>query len=202
MEDATLIVGLGNPGTKYERTRHNLGFMVLRAFASELGLTFKREWKLKGKMAHGALGDSKVHLLMPSTYMNLSGQAVQKAAHFYKVHPSRVLVVVDDIYIKFGSMRIRPKGSAGGHNGLKSIEACLGTLDYPRLRMGVGPQDGRDLPDGRERLLEGFVLANFTAVEQQELPQVLENGVSVINCWLGQDVESASQLAGNLSQTL
>jgi PTH1 family peptidyl-tRNA hydrolase len=194
-----LIVGLGNPGTKYEKTRHNLGFLVIVALAKKHSLSFKRGWRLQGKVASGVIADKKVHLLMPTTYMNLSGTAVHKALHFYKIARKQMLVVVDDVYVTFGAMRLRGEGSPGGHNGLKHIQACLGTQDYPRLRMGVGPQNGKNLPDGRETLLEEYVLAQFSPAEQQILPQVVENGAAVAEEWLKLGMEAASRLAGNLS---
>ncbi len=175
--------------------------MVVEALAGQYNLSFKRGLRLKGKVASGLIEEQKVHLLKPTTYMNLSGQAVFKTVQYYKIALGRVFIIVDDVYLKFGAMRLRPTGSAGGHNGLKSIQACLHTPDYPRLRMGVGPKEG-DLPNGRESRLEEYVLANFTSLEQRELSQVVENGVSVIKCWLSQGVEPASQFAGDLSKTL
>ena len=198
MADEYLIVGLGNPGPKYEKTRHNLGFMVLEAFARKQGVNLKSGLRIDGKLGSGMTADKKVYLLKPSTYMNLSGTAVRKAVQYYKIVPNHVLIIVDEVYLKFGTMRLRASGSAGGHNGLKSIEACLGTPDYPRLRMGVGPQEG-DLTSGLEKALEDYVLANFTFSEQVQLSQVVDNGVSVAEAWLSQGVEAASQLAGELS---
>lgn len=195
-----LIVGLGNPGTKYERTRHNLGFLVVEALAKRHGLSFKRGWRLQGRVADGVIVDKKVHLLMPITYMNLSGKAVQKALHFYKVDRKQMLVVVDDVYVKFGEMRYRSEGGTGGHNGLKHIQASLGTQEYPRLRMGVGPQDEKELPDGREKLLEDYVLANFTSAEQQSLSYIVDRGAAVVEEWLKLGEEAASRLAGTLSK--
>jgi PTH1 family peptidyl-tRNA hydrolase len=196
----SLIVGLGNPGTKYEKTRHNLGFLVVEAFAAKYSLTFKKGWRLQGKVASGEIAEKKVCLLMPATYMNLSGLAVQKALRYYKIGLRQLLIVVDDVHVKFGAMRFRNTGSAGGHNGLKNVQACLGTQDYSRLRMGVGPQDGKNLPNGREMLLEEYVLANFTPSEQQVLPQIVENGASVVEEWLKLGEEAASRLAGKLSK--
>ena len=196
MGDEYLIVGLGNPGTKYEKTRHNLGFMAVEALARKQGLSLKRGMRIEGKAASGIIAGKKVYLLMPSTYMNLSGTAVRKAVQYYKIALDHILVIVDDVYIKFGAMRLRPSGSAGGHNGLKSIEACLST-DYSRLRMGVGPQEG-DLMKG-QMALEDYVLAGFSFSEQVQLSQVVDNGVSVAEAWLSQGVEAASQLAGELS---
>ena len=194
-----LIVGLGNPGIKYEKTRHNLGFLAVDALAAKHGLSFKRGWRINGKIASGFIEETKVHLLKPATYMNLSGSAVVKAAQYYKVALEHILVIVDDVYVKFGAMRFRPEGGSGGHNGLKSIEACLGTQKYPRLRMGVGPLNEKDLPNGKELLLEEYVLANFTSAEQQELAGVLERGASVVEAWLKEGTESAGQLAGELN---
>ncbi|MFC2049072.1 aminoacyl-tRNA hydrolase [Chlamydiota bacterium] len=196
--DGYLIVGLGNPGTKYEKTRHNLGFMVVEALARKQGLSLKRGLRLDGKIASGVVAEKKIYLLMPSTYMNLSGTAVRRAVQYYKIALDHLLVIVDDVYVKFGAMRLRPSGSPGGHNGLKSIEACLCTPDYPRLRMGVGPQEG-DLTNGLDQALEDYVLANFTFSEQVDLSQVVDKGVSVTEAWLSQGVEAASKLAGELS---
>ena len=193
-----LIVGLGNPGTKYEKTRHNLGFMVVEAFAKKHSLSFKRGERLEGKIAQGVVEGQKMTLLMPTTYMNLSGSAVRKAMQYFKIAREQVLVIVDDVYVKLGAMRLRPTGGTGGHNGLKSIEACLGTQDYTRLRMGVGPYN-EDLSSGLERPLEEFVLGYFTFSEQLVLPQVVERGVSIVERWIDQGIEPASQLAGELS---
>jgi peptidyl-tRNA hydrolase, PTH1 family len=193
-----LIVGLGNPGVKYEKTRHNLGFIVVDALARKHGITLKRGFRLNGKVGKGDVNDNKVHLLLPSTYMNLSGTAVRKAVQYYKISLDRILVIVDDVYLKFGAMRIRPSGGTGGHNGLKSVEACLVTPDYSRLRMGVGPQEG-DLSNGLNQALEDYVLANFTFSEQVQLSQFVDHGASVVEAWLSQGLEAASQLAGELS---
>ncbi len=204
-----LIVGLGNPGSKYERTRHNLGFMVVDALAHKLGIAFKKGSRIAGEVANGshkvgqgangAAEEQKVVLLKPTTYMNLSGQAVRQAVNYYKIALPQLLIVVDDVYLKFGAMRLRPSGSPGGHNGLKSIEACLTTPDYPRLRMGVGPQEG-DLESGLgNQALEDYVLGRFTFSEQVDLAQFVEKGVSVAEAWLTQGAELASKLAGELS---
>jgi peptidyl-tRNA hydrolase, PTH1 family len=179
-----LIVGLGNPGVKYEKTRHNLGFIVVEGLAKKHGLSLKRMWRLSGKVASGEIEGRRVYLLLPTTYMNLSGNAVRKALQYYKLPIDHLLVIVDDVYLKFGDLRLRPQGSAGGHNGLKHIEACLGTQAYARLRMGVGSQDGEGPPNGREMALEEYVLANFTPDEQSLLPRVVEEGVSAVEAWI------------------
>lgn len=190
-----LIVGLGNPGTKYALTRHNMGFMVVQSFAEKQGWTFKSDRQLLGACAHGKMGENTIHLLMPATYMNLSGQAVRKSFDYYKIALPNLLIVVDDVYIKFGAMRLRPQGSPGGHNGLKSVEEHMNSTLYSRLRVGVG---GSDLP---ERSLEEYVLAPFGSQHQAELPQVIEKGVSVLECWIKQGTEPAMQLAGDLSKS-
>src|SRR5262249_24611645 len=124
---------------------------------------------------------------------------VRIAVQYYKIALKQVLVIVDEVYLRLGAMRVRPNGSAGGHNGLKNIEACLGTQEYARLRIGVGPQ-AASLPNGFQGPLEEYVLANFTTDEQRLLPQVVENSVSVTEMWLNQGMEAASQLAGELSK--
>ena len=152
---AWLIVGLGNPGEKYENTRHNVGFQVIDELAERQGRPVQR---LKFKALTGLLtiGGEKALVMKPVTYMNLSGEAVRPAADFYKLPPERILVISDDVALAAGRLRIRAKGSAGGHNGLKSIIQHLGTDQFPRIRVGVGekPHPDYDLADwvlGRPR---------------------------------------------------
>src|ERR1700722_6412019 len=192
METDYLIVGLGNPGSKYEKTRHNLGFMVVEALAKKHRLSFKRGWRFSGRVASGGIDGQKVHLLMPTTYMNLSGTAIARAMHIYKVAPPHLVVVVDDVYVEFGAMRFRAEGGTGGHNGLKSIQTCLGTQAYSRLRMGIGQKNVENLPQGLEGQLEEYVLANFTPSELQVLPQFLESGALVVEAWISRGVEGAN----------
>jgi len=192
METDYLIVGLGNPGSKYEKTRHNLGFMVVEALAKKHRLSFKRGWRFSGRVASGVIDGQKVHLLMPTTYMNLSGTAIARAMHIYKVAPPHLVVVVDDVYVEFGAMRFRAEGGTGGHNGLKSIQTCLGTQAYSRLRMGIGQKNVENLPQGLEGQLEEYVLANFTPSELQVLPQFLESGALVVEAWISRGVEGAN----------
>ena len=130
--------------------------------------------------------------------MNLSGAAVNQALHFYKIKRDHILAAVDDVYIPFGSMRLRSSGGAGGHNGLKSIDGSIGTQSYCRLRLGVGSQEA--LTGMPSSALSGFVLAPFTQNESLELPQLMERGALVIEEWLKLGVDAASQLAGNLSK--
>lgn len=187
-----LIVGLGNPGVNYENTRHNLGFMVVKALAEKFGMVFKKDVRVKGRVASGSIEGKKVHLLMPETYMNLSGQAVRKLVDYFHIAFHNTLVIVDDIYLKLGSMRLRPQGGTGGHKGLKSIESHLRSQEYPRLRMGVG---GPSLP---EKALEAYVLENFDPEEQRLLPDVIQAGIAVATCWLNRGIEPAAQLAGQV----
>ncbi|QVL58185.1 MAG: aminoacyl-tRNA hydrolase [Simkaniaceae bacterium] len=171
-----LIVGLGNPGKKYDSTRHNLGQMVLSAFAAKHSLSFKKEGDLKGEIAKGNWKNGKVFLLFPTTYMNLSGQAVRKTMSFYKIPADEVLILSDDAALPFGTIRFRKKGSAGGHNGLKSIEESLGTREYHRLKLGIGePAVG---------YLEDYVLMPFTKEEQEKIPEITTQAVNFIEEWL------------------
>lgn len=174
-----LIVGLGNPGKQYESTRHNLGFIMLRAFAEKCGLKFKRSSTVKGELAGGLVKDQAVELLLPMTYMNLSGESVRKCADFYKISPEKILVLSDDIHLPFGKLRFRSEGGTGGHNGLKSIEGCLNTNKYARLKIGIGDRTDGELTD--------HVLGRFSKDELDELPQVLDQGIEILETWLGED---------------
>ena len=132
-----LIVGLGNPGTKYAHTRHNVGFDVLDALSKKLGVSISRE-RDNALTGECFVGGQKVILALPQTYMNLSGEAVLPLANYYKIPPENLLVVYDDIDLAQGTIRIRKNGSAGTHNGMRSIVGLLGYEDFPRLRVGVG----------------------------------------------------------------
>jgi len=143
-----LIVFLGNPGPKYECTRHNAGFMTGDALAKKLGVSINKA-RFKALTASAEINGEKVLLMKPQTFMNLSGEAVGEAARFYKVPPEHVIVVSDEVSLPLGKLRVRPKGSAGGHNGLKSIIAHLGSDAFPRIRLGVGapPHPDYDMAD-------------------------------------------------------
>ena len=146
--DEWLIVGLGNPGSKYWNTRHNVGYAALDALAEDLHISVNRV-KFQGMYGQGTMGGQKVVLLKPTTYMNLSGQSVAACARFYKIPPERILVMSDDVSLEPGRLRIRKNGSAGGHNGLKSIISSLGSQEFPRVKIGVGakPHPDYDLAD-------------------------------------------------------
>ena len=145
---AWVVVFLGNPGLKYEYTRHNAGFMAAEAMEKLKDVKIKKS-RFSALTAECEIGGSKVLLMKPQTYMNLSGEAVRKAAGFYKVPPSNVIVISDETSLPPGKIRVRKSGSAGGHNGLKSIISCLGTDDFPRIRIGVGspPHEDYDMKD-------------------------------------------------------
>ena len=132
-----LIAGLGNPGLKYRSTRHNVGFAAVDCLAKNLGLRFTKK-RFRGVTAEGTIGSEKVVLLKPHTYMNLSGQAIAEAAKFYHLPPEKVIVFYDDIDLDPGRLRIKASGSAGTHNGMRSIISCLGRQDFPRIRIGIG----------------------------------------------------------------
>ncbi|MCI8817750.1 MAG: aminoacyl-tRNA hydrolase [Oscillibacter sp.] len=160
-----LIVGLGNPGKQYEHTRHNMGFLTVDLLAEEKAVKLN---KVKFKAAYNLMefAGARCLVMKPQTYMNLSGEAVREAAQFYKIPPERVLVIYDDVSLPVGKLRVRPSGSAGGHNGIKNIIAHLGTQDFPRVKIGTGaPGEGGDMigwvigvpsQKEREQLLDAF----------------------------------------------
>lgn len=169
-----LIVGLGNPGRQYENTRHNAGFITLDVIAEKAGARVDRI-KFKGLCGEGMLGGKKVLFLKPSTFMNLSGQSVQEAMSFYKLPPEKVLVIFDDISLDPGKLRIRRKGSDGGHNGIKNIIYLSGKDTFPRIKMGVGkkPNPGWDLAD--------WVLSRFSPADCKALDPVLDHAAEAVS---------------------
>lgn len=191
-ESSYLIVGLGNPGESFVKTRHNVGYMVLQAFAEKHGFLFKRMFRVRGMVASGLFADTKFYLLKPTTYMNLSGQALNRCLAYYGIPIQNVLIVVDDVYLKLGTMRLRGNGGSAGHNGLKSIENALQTQNYSRLRIGIGSEE--PLRDS----LEDFVLDNFSEKESVVLSDVIKSAVDVVECWLADGESSAIKLAALL----
>ena len=162
-----LIVGLGNPGDNYSKTRHNVGFRAIDALAKSLGARVDRA-KFRGLYGQTVFEGNKLILLKPQTFMNNSGLSVMDAARFYKLPPERVIVLFDDISLDVGRLRVRADGSAGGHNGIKSIIGCLNSQDFPRVKIGVGakPHPDYDLAD--------WVLSNFSASEEKALAPAIE----------------------------
>ena len=179
-----VISGLGNPGPRYDATRHNVGWWLVDRLSSDWGLgPFRREGS--GLTAHGTVGDHSVLLIKPVTYMNRSGAALAPLARDPHLDIGQdLLVVVDDVALDVGRVRLRPGGSAGGHNGLKSVEAVLGTREYARLRIGVGaPPAGVDMAD--------WVLSEFEAEDEDEVLALLPELVDAVRVWMDEGIEPA-----------
>ena len=172
-----LLVGLGNPGDKYDNTRHNVGFAAIDQLAEELRVPVQK-LKYRALTQTVELGGAKVLLMKPITYMNLSGEAVGEAARFYKIPPERVLVISDDVSLPIGRLRIRKGGSAGGHNGLKSIIQHLGTDQFPRVKIGVGekPHPDYDMAD--------WVLGKFTGEDLKTISQAIQRAGKAAECYI------------------
>ena len=177
-----LLVCLGNPGDKYENTRHNVGYMVADEVAGRQGKPIQR-LKFKALTNILTISGERVLVMKPVTYMNLSGEAVRQAVDFYKIPPGRVLVVSDDTALAIGRLRIRQKGSAGGHNGLKNIIQHLGTDQFPRLRVGVGekPHPDYDMAD--------WVLGKFTGEDKKTIEAAVKRAADAIECILDQGID-------------
>ena len=167
-----LLVGLGNPGDKYADTRHNVGFMALERLAAQAGSSFKQQSKLHGLLAEVGSGPKSLRLLMPQTFMNDSGRSIRAALDWFGLEPEQMLVLVDDMDLPLGRLRLRSSGGAGGHNGLRSTIAHLGGQDFPRLRIGIGAPALN--PVERKQRTVGHVLGRFAAAEQPVLDEVLE----------------------------
>ncbi len=182
-DGVSLVVGLGNPGSRYRFTRHNAGFIVVEALAEKWDVA--ADWRRRGeaRIAHDRAHD--VVLVEPQSYMNLSGHPVLSLATLYKVPPQRILVVVDELDLPFGTLRMRARGSSGGHNGLKSLIEALGQ-DFPRLRIGIGRAHEANAIDR--------VLGNFSEVERQALPALIERAVAGIETWRANGVIVAMNL--------
>ena len=176
-----LVIGLGNPGPKYAGTRHNVGFMALERLAAAAGSGFRNQARLQGLLAEVGSGEQRLRLLMPQTFMNESGRAIRSALDWFGLQPQELLVVVDDMDLPLGKLRLRASGSAGGHNGLRSTISHLGTQEFPRLRIGIGAP--ADNPIERKARTIGHVLGRFSPDEQPLLTQVLaevEAGIGLI----------------------
>lgn len=176
-----LIVGLGNPGPDYMHTRHNVGFDCLDMLASDIGASLDRT-RFRGYFGEGRIGTEKVLLLKPSTYMNLSGESVGEAAAFYKVPPENIILIYDDISLEVGRLRIRKKGSPGGHNGIKSVTAHLGTDAFPRVKIGIG---------GPQRDLVRHVLGKFQQEERDIVDRTLTAAKDAVIAMVRTGVDSA-----------
>ena len=172
-----LVVFLGNPGLKYEGTRHNAGFMTADALAKRKNVAINRA-RFHALTAQCEIGEEKVLLMKPQTFMNLSGEAAAEAARFYKIPPQHVLVVSDEVSLPIGRLRVRSKGSAGGHNGLKSIIACLGSEEFPRIRLGVGapPHPDYDMAD--------WVLSTFKNQDAEDMAAAAARAAEAVECYI------------------
>ena len=179
-----LVVGLGNPGPKYEWTRHNVGFLVIDQLADRADIPVQK-LKFQALTNTALIGGQSVLLMKPTTYMNLSGQAVGQAARFYKIPPERVLVISDDVALPQGKLRIRRSGSAGGHNGLKDIIAHLGGDQFPRVKVGVG---GKPHPDSD---MAAWVLSTFTGADRKAMEEAIDRAADAVTCLLEQGVDKA-----------
>lgn len=175
----TLVVGLGNPGSQYSRTRHNLGFRVVELVAQRHGATSWRS-KFSGRLAEAP--SPGVVFLLPQTYMNDSGQSVAPCTAFFQIPPPHILVICDDLNLPFARLRMRRNGSDGGHNGLKSIIAALSSTDFPRLRIGIGRAQG-DAID--------HVIGKFSKTEEAALPEIVERAVAGVERFLTDGVDAA-----------
>ena len=165
-----LIVGLGNPGKEYDGTRHNIGFEAIDYLARKYNIDINRS-KFKGVFGEGFINGQKVILLKPTTYMNLSGESIREAINFYKINNDEIIVIYDDISLEIGKLRIREKGSAGGHNGIKSTIANIGGDVFPRIKIGVGQPKGD---------LVSHVLGRFNKEEAQDLNEVIEASAKAV----------------------
>lgn len=184
-ENTWLIVGLGNPGPEYAKTRHNIGFRCLDIVADKLGCAIDKG-KFQGLYGVTSYHGNKIYLLKPLTYMNLSGRSVLQLSAYFQIPPERIIVLFDDISLEPGRMRVRGNGSAGGHNGIKSIIQELGSQDFPRVKIGVGAKPHPDFD------LAAWVLSPFTASEEKALAVSLENGSRAVLTILEEGVSQAA----------
>ena len=186
-ENMFVIVGLGNPDKRYEKTRHNIGFDVIDALADQYNIVVK-EKKHKALCGTGAIEGRKVLLVKPQTYMNLSGESVAEVMQFYKIDPeSEMLIIFDDISLAPGNIRVRKKGSAGGHNGIKSIIAHTGTQNFMRIKVGVGEKpQGWDLAD--------HVLGRFSSEDRKKVDEAIKDAISAAVLMMQGDVDRAMNI--------
>lgn len=187
MEDLHLIVGLGNPGAEYAKTRHNAGFLLADGLANHWRAAWNNEKKFQSRLAKTEWSGKRLVLCKPQTFMNLSGAAVGALVKFYQLPLGKLLVAVDDADLPLGEIRLRPGGSSGGHHGLESIEQHLGSREYARLRIGIGRHDGR-------REISGHVLGKLSVTEMAVLEKVLARAAEQVECWLAQGLPKAMSL--------
>ena len=178
-----LIAGLGNPTKTYEGTRHNVGFDMIDVLGNKFGIDVTTK-KHKALVGHGIIEGMRVILAKPQTYMNLSGESIREIADFYKIEPENIIIIYDDISLDVGRLRIRKKGSAGGHNGIKNIIAHLGTQEFPRIKVGIGEKpEGWDLAD--------YVLSKYSKEEQKALDEASEGVIGAVKLIVMDDIDGA-----------
>ncbi len=182
-----LIVGLGNPGKSYDKTRHNVGFAAVDSIAAKIGVAFKKSSKMKGELAEGVFGGEQLILLKPQTFMNLSGESVAMVLKYHAVDLSRLLVIVDDVDLPLGQMRLKIDSGPGTHNGLKSVEASLQTNRYARLKLGVG--------SCKEGDLASYVLGKFAPEEEAVLHPMLERAQEAVELFVMKGLTRAMDFA-------
>ncbi|MEG6617171.1 aminoacyl-tRNA hydrolase [Peptococcaceae bacterium 1198_IL3148] len=176
-----MIVGLGNPGPEYAKTRHNVGFMLVDKLAESLKVTVNKS-KNKALIGETQMGQEKILLVKPQTYMNLSGEAVGALARWYKLTATDIIVIYDDMDLPLGKLRIRPAGGSGGHNGMKSIIAALGTEAFPRMRIGIGKNQANSI---------NHVLGKFNAEEMATIDATIEQTMQAVQTWVRQDINAS-----------
>jgi PTH1 family peptidyl-tRNA hydrolase len=189
MENIFLIVGLGNPGAEYAKTRHNAGFLLVEKLAADWKGDWSNEKKFQARIARIDRPDKRILLCQPQTFMNLSGETVGALANFYQLPLPRILVAADDADLPVGTLRLRANGSSGGHHGLESIEQHLASRDFARLKIGIGRQDGL-------REITGHVLGKIDSAEGKTLEKVLECAAKQVETWLDAGIGKAMQLNG------
>ena len=190
-KDSWLIVGLGNPGKEYAGTKHNCGFRAIDIIAEQVGCKIDKA-KFQGRYGQTTIQGTKVYLLKPQTYMNLSGRSVLQMSAYFNIPPQRIIVLFDDISLEPGRLRIRSDGSAGGHNGIKSIIAELGSQEFPRVKIGVGAKPHKDAN------LADWVLSGFTAQEEKALAVSLKNAADASLCIIEKGIyEAANRFNGS-----
>lgn len=177
-----VILGLGNPGNKYAKTRHNVGYQTIEGLAKRLGFSFNKA-KFHALIAEGQVGEEKILLAKPTSFMNLSGIAAAEILNFYKLQPKDLLVIYDDVDLEIGDLRLRKSGGAGTHNGMKDIISRIGSKDFPRLRLGIG-QDPR-IP------LASFVLSRFSDKEEVLMDQTMEEALDALEVFLDKGMDAA-----------
>lgn len=196
MDNMHLIVGLGNPGAEYAKTRHNAGFLLVQKLADRWRANWTAEKKFVARIARAERNGTRILLCEPQTFMNASGEAVGPIAMFYRIPLNQILVVVDDADLPFGEIRLRARGSSGGHHGLESIEKHLSSREFPRLRIGIGRKDGA-------REITNYVLGKFSSTEATLAEKVLTVAADQAECWLSAGIEKAmNQFNGVVDDTV